>query len=478
MPSHRNRRNGRSTLWAAAVAALVVHIAVLGTVHAVGITWVQPRHSKGPARPAVDDIDLMASCTGDVVLATSGRTALCFAPWVAKVDDCLADAQMSMWMDLSSCEARNDPQTAISMLEPKLANRLREIDPEKLLEDKPPPQAKPPQPPPPQPPPQVAAAPPPPPPPPPQARAQQQVIETVRPNDDKEAPENARFLSEFNTRTDKETVSRGARNEPMVAKAKPESLKAADKPPTEDPSTQHRADHVGANAKAPDVPGKLSMRAPGALAPAQTEQEAKARGALDGAAGTMSADGYRAHKGDGSIAQERRDRDEQARGENGAGGGAPDALLKPSKEVLQRALGGGSVDKLDNVADGDETSLNSKKWVYASFFNRLKRQVAQNWDPQSVWRRADPRGTVYGVKNRFTEVRVSLSRSGEIQNVLVTEASGVAGLDEEAVRAFRASGPFPNPPEGLVKDNMITFTFGFYFGIGAPRMSWHMPTAM
>ena len=470
MLSHRNRRNGRSTLWVATLAAVAVHVAVLGTVHALGITLVPARGHTVPtrAKPVVDDIDLQPTCAGDVVLATSGRTALCFAPWVASVDDCLADAQMSLWMDLSSCDAQKDPETAISVVEPKLTDRLREIDPEKLLEEvaKPKPvtpePAKP----------EVATAQPPPPP--PQQRSGQQVVETVKPAEEKEAPENARFLSEFNTRTDKETVSRGARNEPMVAKAKPESLKATDKP--QEASTRQQSDHVGENAKAPDAPGKLSMRAPGALAPAQ--QEAKAAGTADGANGAMSADGYRAHKGEGSIAQQRRDRTEQAPGQNGAGGGSPDALLKPSQEVLQRALGGGSVDKLDNVADGDETSLNSKKWIYASFFNRLKRQVAQNWDPQSVWRRADPRGTVYGIKNRVTEVRVSLSRSGEIQNILVTEASGVMVLDEEAVRAFRASGPFPNPPDGLVKDNQITFTFGFYFGVGAPRTSWRMPTAM
>ncbi|HET9624536.1 MAG TPA: TonB family protein [Kofleriaceae bacterium] len=476
MSPRRNRRTGRSTLWAAALAAALVHIAVLGSVHALGLSLVSPRAHAAIKKKVVDDVDLMASCAGDVVLATSGRSALCFAPWVASVDDCLADAQMSLWMDLSSCEARNDPKTAIAMVEARTTERLATIDPEKLLEDAARNEAKPPPPPPP-PPQQVAAAPPPPPPPPAQQRAQQ-VIETVRPNDDKTEPENARFLSEFNTRAEKEKVSRGARNEPMVAKAKPESLKATDKPPTEDPSTQHRDERIGQNVRAPDAPGKLSMRSPGAVAPAQTEQEARTRGALDGATGAPSADGYLAKRGEGSVAQDRHDRQDTARGQNGAGGGAPEALLKPSPETLQRALGGGSVDHLENVDDGDETSLNSKKWIYASFFNRLKRQVAQNWDPQSVWRRTDPRGSVYGVKNRFTEVRVSLSKTGELQNILVSEPSGVNALDEEAVRAFKASGPFPNPPEGLIKDNMITFSFGFYFGIGAPRMSWRMPTSM
>ena len=76
------------------------------------------------------------------------------------------------------------------------------------------------------------------------------------------------------------------------------------------------------------------------------------------------------------------------KGQSGAGGGAPRVPnLKPTKEVLERALGGGSVDHLEDVESGDETALSAKRWIYASFFNRVKRQVAQNWDPQTVWRR-------------------------------------------------------------------------------------------
>src|SRR4029079_1208068 len=133
------------------------------------------------------------------------------------------------------------------------------------------------------------------------------------------------------------------------------------------------------------------------------------------------------------------------------------------EEGLEGALGGGSVDPLEDVENGDETALSSKRWVYASFFNRLKRQVAQNWDPVSVYRRRDPTGTVYGFKTRVTEVRVSLSRKGELTKILVTTPSGVIELDDEAVRAFKSAGPFPNPPEGLVtKDNQITFAFSFF----------------
>jgi len=168
------------------------------------------------------------------------------------------------------------------------------------------------------------------------------------------------------------------------------------------------------------------------------------------------------------------------KGQGGAGGGAPDLLkLKPSQEVLERALGGGNVDHLEEVSSGDETALNAKRWVHASFFNRLKRQVAQNWDPASVWRRRDPNGQVFGFKTRVTEVRVALTTKGELAKIVVSTPCGVTELDDEAVRAFHSAAPFPNPPKELANgDGLITFAFSFYFEINAPHTSWRVVRSM
>ena len=57
--------------------------------------------------------------------------------------------------------------------------------------------------------------------------------------------------------------------------------------------------------------------------------------------------------------------------------------------------------------------------------------------------------------------------------------SGVSELDDEAVRAFHASAPFPNPPDGLAnKDGVITFAFSFFLEIGSPRTSWRVIRSM
>jgi TonB family protein len=483
----RTRRVRNSMILPSLAAALVAHGTILGTVHALGVTMIgDGLHAQTSTEPElVEAIDLKASCQGDAILATSGRTALCLAPWIDDVDRCMADAQLAMWMDLSGCQARNDPSTAIAMIDQQVADKLTPIDPERLLDEvvPPPPPEQQPAPPPPQP--QIAeAAPPPPPvaapPPPPPPEQRKQVIETVKPSDEKE-PENARFLAEYNTKVEKDKVARGARNEPMVAKSQPEELAPKDKPKDEPSVKKEEPDRIiGKNERAPDVPGHLSMRTPGSPLRAEKEQEQRVRGSTGGSTGAPAADGYTARKGDGAIDQQRRERNEAVGGQSGAGGGAPQAPnLKPTDEVLERAIGGGSVDHLEDVENGDESALSAKKFIYAGFFNRMKRQVAQNWDPATVWRRRDPTGTVFGFKTRVTEVRVSLSRNGDIAKILVTTPSGVVELDDEAVRAFKSAGPFPNPPEALIqKDNLITFGFSFFFEIGAPKIKWRLPQSM
>jgi TonB family protein len=147
-------------------------------------------------------------------------------------------------------------------------------------------------------------------------------------------------------------------------------------------------------------------------------------------------------------------------------GAAP--ALTPSQQQIARAIGGGTQDHLKDIDDGDETSLNSKKWKFASFFNRIKAQVREHWRPAEVYRRRDPTGSIYGSKDRYTLLRVQLKPDGSLANVALETPSGVEFLDDEAIEAFKEAQPFPNPPTQLVDggSGMIDFKFGFYFEIG------------
>lgn len=149
--------------------------------------------------------------------------------------------------------------------------------------------------------------------------------------------------------------------------------------------------------------------------------------------------------------------------------------LAPSADVLQRALraggggqGGGQAfpDRLKGIKEGDNTFLNTKEWKGASFFNRVKAAVAQKWNPAEVYARRDPQGDRYGIKDRYTGLHVTLNGDGSLRHLRVSSPSGVDFLDEEAVGAFEAAQPFPNPPDAVKdKDGLIRFSFGFYFEV-------------
>jgi TonB family protein len=302
---------------------------------------------------------------------------------------------------------------------------------------------------------------------------EEQVIETVKP-DVEIAPDHARFVSEYNQKVDRETVARGTNREDIARKPGPEQLEAKPDPreasTTKPPEPGPRSDHPDA----PPVPGKLSMRAPGVAVPSEIASDAHRRGTAGGA-DEIAADGLRARRGDGLIDQ-REVRPDETRGAGGAGGGgAPPIDLRPSREVLERAIGGGSVDHVEDVAEGDENAYNSRQWIHAGFFNRMKRRVHQTWDPISLWRRHDPNGTVYGARTRVTRVRVSLKPDGALAKIIVIQPSGVDLLDDEAMRAFREAQPFPHPPGALVgADGFITFDFGFHLEIAGGRTEWQI----
>jgi TonB family protein len=154
--------------------------------------------------------------------------------------------------------------------------------------------------------------------------------------------------------------------------------------------------------------------------------------------------------------------------------GSPNGLptlkdLRPTEEQLRRAIGSRQMDYLDQVDDGDDTALNSKRWRFASFFNRVKQQVADNWHPEVAYRRRDPYGNIYGYRDRMTILRVHLDPSGNLEQLLLEHPSGVDFLDDEAMQAFRAAQPFPNPPRQLVdqESGLISFRFGFIFEVSS-----------
>lgn len=326
-----------------------------------------------------------------------------------------------------------------------------------------------------------------------------QVVEITTPPVE-EAPDQARYVSAFDSRVAQETVARGSVGDmveqPAAAElTPPESPDISDISDTPDTSDSPREAAAAANPEQPSPAparpegpsgsGRLSMRAmramramrtPGSPRIVEMAHEAVTPGVAGGSDEPARAEGIAAARGTGAVQQDRRDQSEAPTGQGGGGGTPQVARLRPSDEVLERTVGGGSVDFLDGVRPGESTALNTKRWKYASFFNRLEREVVRRWHPSEIFARHDPTGNVYGSKDRATVLLIALTPSGVVSRVHVYQSSGIDVLDDEAIRALRAAQPFPNPPQALVDQSsqLISFLFGFHVEVGGSHGSWKL----
>lgn len=163
------------------------------------------------------------------------------------------------------------------------------------------------------------------------------------------------------------------------------------------------------------------------------------------------------------------------RGEDASSGrtGQPGVLsLLPSSAVIDRISGAAANDHLQDVAEGDGTFLSTREWRFASFFNRVKQSVGQQWTPQNQLRLRDPTGNIYSGRDRYTLLTITLDQRGRLRDAFVEKSSGLDFLDLEAIQAFERAQPFPNPPPGLLaRDETIRFQFGFFLELtGRPGL--------
>lgn len=110
-------------------------------------------------------------------------------------------------------------------------------------------------------------------------------------------------------------------------------------------------------------------------------------------------------------------------------------------------------DYLKDKAYGVETILSTKEFKYYTYFNRIRRQLSQHWEPKvrdKLTKMFRQGRTIASDQDRTTKLLIILDQKGVLVKVQLVSDSGVKDLDEAAIESFRSAAPFPNPPKGIV----------------------------
>ncbi|MBI3179419.1 MAG: TonB family protein [Deltaproteobacteria bacterium] len=295
-------------------------------------------------------------------------------------------------------------------------------------------------------------------------RLKGQVVD-LPPSPDSTPPEDAKYLSAYNTRTERETSSRNKAQQVYENAMNEVSAARRSEAATPQQKRQAAALDIGPITKNQEPAKKPAGQATVFELP-DIKQRDRLALALDPKLGKLKNQVESdAIKGKGERLRLALGKEIEDPRESGtAPKQAPPVLdLVPAVGVLSRLSGAPANDHLENIDEGEGTFLNSREFKYHSFFNRMKRGVSQHWNPWSEYRRRDPTGNVYGFRSRVTVLNVTLDATGGLKELTVAQSSGLEFLDQEAMAAFRRAEPFPNPPKGLLTgEGQINFPFGFH----------------
>ncbi|MBN8553869.1 MAG: TonB C-terminal domain-containing protein [Deltaproteobacteria bacterium] len=124
---------------------------------------------------------------------------------------------------------------------------------------------------------------------------------------------------------------------------------------------------------------------------------------------------------------------------------------------------------LNRLKLGEQLKLNAREFDYGQYIIRMKNKLVQQWNPNNTF---SPQMVNYNEIR--VEIAVILNKLGEIVELRTLNPSIFNAYDQEALRALRESGPFPNPPKSLIQDDgFVYMPWSFTFSIrqwGGPRV--------
>jgi protein TonB len=132
----------------------------------------------------------------------------------------------------------------------------------------------------------------------------------------------------------------------------------------------------------------------------------------------------------------------------------PDTAEQAENRDRRWADTGGNLpqDYVKGLKESERTALNTREFVFYSYFQRIRARLDQAWVPilrQRLIKLYFNGRQLASDMEHTTKVKVVLNGQGEIIRVEVLSESGTHDLDEAAVSAFNEAGPFPNPPHGI-----------------------------
>ncbi len=133
---------------------------------------------------------------------------------------------------------------------------------------------------------------------------------------------------------------------------------------------------------------------------------------------------------------------------------------KNINEQIQNAGGSSSQTKdyLPDTEKGMETILSTQEFVYFTYYNRIRNQLNQYWEPkikEKMIHMFKKGRKIASKEDQITKVLITLNTKGELVKVKILSESGTQELDEVALEAFKLAAPFPNPPKGIANENGV-----------------------
>lgn len=126
--------------------------------------------------------------------------------------------------------------------------------------------------------------------------------------------------------------------------------------------------------------------------------------------------------------------------------------FKDLERNSQRLIPPEATDYLPNVKEKDRTALNTREFVFFSFYERMKKRLGMFWTPalEEKFRKMYYANIEVDNRDLITKLVIVLDEEGNIKRIEKIQSSGFDDLDDAAIEAFTRAAPFSNPPRGIL----------------------------